>query len=325
MSASHLVPTIDISGVTDSMLVDLDHACRDHGFFLLSGHGLDELIETTWERTRAFFESPRSRKAAIMRDQENPLGYFDRELTKRRRDSKEVFDFTDPRTPRSDARNRWPAEHGDTLGFRDAMVEFYDAFSDLAAQTTALVQRSIGLDPGCDSAVLDGFRSDRTTSSVRLNHYPLGDPVPEPERSLLPALGETALGYHTDPGVLTLLLQDDTGGLQARAVDGNWVDIEPIAGTIVVNLADAMQVWTNDQYVAAVHRVVPMTRSNRFSIPYFSNPPRDAVVEPIPALATAGARYRSFTWKSYMQARTDDNFTDLGADDTQISDYLVAP
>lgn len=294
----------------------MDLACRDHGFFLLAGHGLDRVIDDTWRQARAFFESDRARKVAVMRDQDNPLGYYDRELTKRARDHKEVFDFTDPGSTKSEERNRWP---DGPAGFREAMVEFFDAFSLLAARTTSLVHRALGLDP---NSVAE-YCGDRTTSSVRLNHYPVGDPVPEDEREGLRQLGETALGHHTDPGVLTLLLQDDTGGLQARSASGDWVDIEPRPGTIVVNLADAIQVWTNDQYRAAVHRVVPMTSTDRISIPYFFNPGRHAVVQPIASLAAGAPRYHPFTWRSYMQARTDDNYEDLGADDTQISDYLV--
>lgn len=318
MDASHLVPTIDISDPDDTMLAALDLACSDHGFFLLSGHGLDDLIDATWSRTRAFFDSPRAGKVAVMRDADNPLGYYDRELTKRKRDSKEVFDFVDPVAERSAAHNRWPDEVDDTVGFHAGMVKFFDAFSDLAERTTALVHAALGL----GAAEVVDYCGDRSNSSVRLNHYPVGDPVPAGERSGLPELGETALGYHTDPGVLTLLLQDGTGGLQAQAADGSWVDIVPTPGTVVVNLADAMQVWSNDRYRAAVHRVIPMTSTDRLSIPYFLNPQRDAVIEPIAALAST-PRYRSFSWRSYMQARTDDNYTDLGADDTQITDYLL--
>ena len=65
-----------------------------------------------------------------------------------------------------------------------------------------------------------------------------------------------------------------------------------------------------------------MTATDRLSIPYFLNPQRDALIEPIAALAST-LRYRSFTWRSYMQARTDDNYADLGADDTQITDYRL--
>jgi isopenicillin N synthase-like dioxygenase len=83
-----------------------------------------------------------------------------------------------------------------------------------------------------------------------------------------------------------------------------------------------MQVWSNDRYRAAVHRVVSMTATDRLSIPYFLNPQRDALIQPIAALAPT-PRYRPFTWRSYMQARTDDNYLDLGADDTQITDYRL--
>ena len=310
------VPIIDVSRPLDVQLDALDTACRDHGFFLISGHGLDDVIDRTWDAARAFFDADRSVRLGVERDGDNPLGWYDRELTKRKRDAKEVFDFTDPAFPPADAHNRWPSG---VDGFRETMADFYDAFSDLSTTAVEIVHRALGLDPA------DGLRfgGARTNSSVRLNHYPLGDPVPAAERAGLRELGETALGYHTDPGVVTLLLQDDTGGLQTRARDGGWVDVDPIPGTVVVNLADSVQVWTNDRYRAAVHRVVPMTQRARMSIPYFLHPARDAVVEPIPELIEGAARYRAFEWRAFMRARTDDNFADLGAPDTQISDYLV--
>ncbi len=311
------VPTVDIANPSTTTLAALDAACRDHGFFFLVGHGLDELIESTWVETRRFFDSDRALRNTVARSMENPLGYFDRELTKRRRDNKEVFDFVDPSLPGLDAKNRWP----DGLpGFRDGLVQFFDAFSVVADRTLSLLHDALHLAP--ESRALTSC--SRHSSTVRLNHYPVGDPVPEGERSALPELGETALGYHTDPGVLTLLLQDDTGGLQVQSRDGRWLDIPPTPGTIVVNLGDCMQAWTNDRYRAAVHRVLPMTRQRRFSIPYFSNPLRDAVIEPIPELSKEGARYRAISWRAFIQARVDDNYTDLGAEDTQVTDFRVA-
>ena len=158
---------------------------------------------------------------------------------------------------------------------------------------------------------------------MRLNHYTVGDPVPLDERDGLAPLGDTALGFHTDPGVLTLLLQDEVGGLQARSLDGDWIDVPPTPGTVVVNLGDCMQVWTNDRYRAAVHRVLPMSSERRFSIPYFSNPPSDAIIVPIAELAGAAPLYRSFPWREFSAARGYDNFTDLGIDDAQISDHRI--
>jgi len=310
------VPVVDLSNPSATSLAALDAACRDHGFFLLSGHGLDALIERTWRETARFFDADRALRQAIVRDKDNPLGWFDRELTKRRRDQKEVFDFVDPAMPGLDRKNRWPEN---LPGFRDSMVSFFDAFSVLADRTLALLYQTLDLSERGRAQIV----SDRRSSTVRLNHYPLVDPVPDSEREGLPDLGETALGYHTDPGVLTLLLQDDTGGLQTQSARDGWIDVAPTRGTVVVNLGDCMQSWTNDRWRAAVHRVVPMTRKRRFSIPYFSNPHRDAVIEPVAELCARGPRYRAVAWRTFIRARTDDNFTDLGADDTQMAHYRI--
>lgn len=315
MSSSPQVPVIDLSAPSAHAIAALDDACRQHGFFLISGHGADDLIERTWAEAERFFDAGAEVTEPLRRTEDNPLGYFDRELTKRKRDHKQVFDFTDPTTPAREAYNRWPAN---LPGFRDAMVEFHIEFTSLAHRTLALLHDVLGL--GAESQAKMSFNS--INSPVRLNHYPVGDPVPEAERDGLIELGETALGYHTDPGTITLLLQDDTGGLQTQDRDGTWIDVPPEPGTIVVNLADAVQVQTNDRWRAAVHRVVPMTTDRRFSIPYFANPSRHALIEPLPELA-ADPLYRSFDWTEFMAARTADNFKDLGTEDAQITDYLL--
>lgn len=310
------VPVVDVSSPSTTSLDALDSACHDHGFFLLSGHGLDDLIAHTWEETASFFDADRSVHESIMRDRDNPLGYFDRELTKRKRDHKQVFDFVDPTSPPHDARNRWPADQPE---FRNSMVALYDAFDDLATKALSLIHQLLDLGPESRRQVV----GDRRGSMIRLNHYTVGDPVPESERDGLAELGDTALGYHTDPGVLTVLLQDDTGGLQAESLEHGWIDVPPVPGTIVLNLGDCMQAWTNDRYRAAVHRVLPMTSSRRFSIPYFLNPPRDSVIAPVPELCGTGARYRAFAWREFMDARAYDNFADTGADDAQVTDYRL--
>lgn len=294
-------------------MAELDAACRDHGFFLLIGHGLDDLIADTWVETERFFDAPRSVRTAIMRNEQNPLGWFDRELTKRVRDHKEVFDFVDPSV--GDAMNRWP----DLPGFRDAMVRHFEAMSVLAQRTLGLLHSALGL----SSSPSDALTCARQGSTVRLNLYTIGDPVPDDERDGLAALGEVALGHHTDPGTLTLLLQDSTGGLQTLSNDAGWIDVPPEPGTVVVNLGDCTQAWTNDRYRAAVHRVTPMTKHRRFSIPYFANPPRESIIEPLPELSIEGPNYRPFAWREFMAARAYDNFADLGTEDTQVTDFRI--
>ena len=130
--------TVDISNPNAISIEALDAACRDHGFFLLSGHGLDDLITRTWNETARFFDCERAIKDEIARDLDNPMGYFDRELTKRKRDNKEVFDFLDPTVPAIDARNRWPR---DIPGFRETMTELFDEFSALADRTMRLIHQ----------------------------------------------------------------------------------------------------------------------------------------------------------------------------------------
>ena len=309
------VPTVNLRDPSSTSLAELDRACREHGFFLVTGHRLDDLIEKTWEQTRRFFTADPHVRRRITRSEDNPLGYFDRELTKRRRDHKEVFDFIDPELPVQSRLNRWPGLEG----FEEGMTEFFAAMAGLADEVARLVHRALELSEGS----LAAFCGTRSTSTVRLNHYPVGDPVTESERGGLADLGEHALGDHTDPGVLTLLLQDDTGGLQAATRAGGWIDVPARPGTIVVNLGDVMQVWTNDRYRAAIHRVVPMTGQSRFSIPFFSNPARDVVVEPVEELSGGTPRYRPFPWRELMKGRVDDNYRDLGTDDIQISRFRV--
>jgi isopenicillin N synthase-like dioxygenase len=311
------VPTVDLSNPTALSLEALDAACRDHGFFLLEGHGLDALIERTWELTRHFFASKRALKFELMRKEGLPTGYYDRELTKRLRDRKEVFDLLSPELPDTINPNVWP---GWLPEFQETITEYFDAMGEAAEKTVQLVLSALKL----SGDVAAGHHGSALGSLLRLNHYTIGDPAPEPDRETLAPLGDLALGPHTDPGVLTLLLQDQTGGLQTESREEGWIDVPPSPGTIVVNLGDSLQVWTNDKYRAAVHRVTPMTDSDRYSIPFFLHPSFDAVIEPIPELCEGAPRYRPFTWREFGIGRANDNYADLGTDDIQISNSRVA-
>jgi isopenicillin N synthase-like dioxygenase len=313
------VPTIDlVSAEKDlAILKPLDQACRDHGFFLLKNHGMDVEIEDMWRHSEKFFSSDALEKRRILRTRDKPLGYYDRELTKRKRDLKEVFDYMLPRDDRDDL-NQWPQSDPE---FKEVMIDFFHAATFVAERTLKLIYRALSK---CEVELSALPRGDGQTSNVRLNCYPLGDPLAENERSGIADLGDMALHHHTDPGVLTLLLQDMTGGLQALSGSDGWIDVPPEEGTIVINLGDAIQVWSNDNYKSAVHRVVPMKASTRYSTPYFYSPTRDAILEPLQALNVGDPLYRSFSWREYIQGRIDDNYADPGEDDIQISRFKLA-
>lgn len=313
------VPTLDFAELkagNKHALAELDQACRDHGFFLLKNHGLD--VDMMWRATEAFFALPRSAKLALMRTETNPLGYYDRELTKQKRDLKEVFDFKAGgyKSKNNAIRSQWPAELPE---FKSAMTEYFASCTALAAETTKLVYQCLGLSPDR----VDEDYGEQHTSSMRLNYYPETDPLDDTEQTQVNPLGDMALHHHTDPGTVTLLVQDDTGGLQALSNEDGWIDVHPVPGTIVVNLGDTLQVQTNDVYKAAVHRVLPMTHKGRYSTPYFFQPRNNALIEPL-ELTGETPKYEAFQWRDYIRARVADNFTDLGEDDIQIARYKIA-
>ena len=308
------VPIIDLEkSVNDQHQVSLlDIACRDHGFFFIINHGMQKEINEMWKESKRFFELSREEKLKIIRNSENPLGFYDRELTKRKRDLKEVFDFMRPRKDSKDY-NQWPKNEK----FQKTMLSYFEKASDVASKTLNLVFQSLL------NNSLDFPKGDKRTSTVRLNYYPINDPLNLEEKNKTLALGDMALHHHTDPGILTLLLQDMSGGLQTFSKKDGWIDVPPEKNTIVVNLGDAMQVWTNDIYIAAIHRVKTRVSSPRYSTPYFFNPNNDTTIKPLDELSENKPKFKPFTWKEYIQGRVNDNYSDIGEEDIQINRFRL--
>lgn len=322
------VPTIDFAKYREGHFnsddrIELTSACEDMGFFLLKGHGLDELITEVFLESESFFSESKDYKQRVRRDEENPLGYFDRELTKRKRDQKEVFDFRvgGYQSNKSNRTTRWP-ENRD--GFKDCLARFFDSFTALSEEVMEMIFASMGMEAAESRKLVAACFGPEHSSAARLNYYPAVDPVPETEREAVTPLGDMALHHHTDPGAITLLLQDDHGGLQAHSTEHGWRDVEPQAGTIVVNIGDVMQVWTNDRCKSGIHRVLPIASGRgRYSTPFFYQPRFDAVIKPW-SNENEPTKYRSFLWKEFIRGRVADNFADYGDDDIQVDKYRVA-
>ena len=252
------VPVIDL---TDGDEGAVGAACHDWGFFQIVRHGIPAgLIEQVFDQSRRFFALPLADKRAVLRSQDNPRGYYDRELTKNARDLKEVFDFgLEPHPELAsdhplnrlpvDGHNQWPTG---LPGFKETMTDYLRACEALGHR----LLESFCLGIGAPHDRLRPYFGADHTSFARLNHYPLDDPL-EPEQAAgTTALGDMALHHHSDAGVLTILLQDEVGGLQVFT-HGAWLDIAPLPGALVINVGDMMQVWSNDRYPAALHRVRP--------------------------------------------------------------------
>ena len=334
MTAVRRIPIIDISSLdTDSAdrpsVIDLiAAAARDWGFFQITGHGVSHrLIGQVSGEARAFFALSLETKRGVARTRETTRGYYDRELTKNRRDLKEVFDFGvesdarlledgSHRRPSVDGVNRWPDNRP---RFRRTMLEYQRACERLSLALVRALCAGLGVH---DEALVPHF-SPTHTGFTRLNYYPLDDPL-EPETAVtVTDLGDMALHHHSDAGALTVLLQDDVGGLQVGAPDvEGWIDVTPTDRALVINLGDMMQIWSNDRYRAALHRVRPITDRPRYSMPFFFNPAYDTKVAPLVATPAKPAKYRPVNWGDFRQARADGDFADYGHE-IQIADFRL--
>ncbi len=323
------LPIIDLARPDNEVVDAVAEAAREFGFFQVINHGIEAaLIAEMWSQTRAFFAQSTEVKRSLLRTKENSRGYYDRELTKRKRDLKQVFDLGHVPYPdlpaddptnfhRVDGINQWPT---DLPGFQPTMLAWLDACETLSMRLVGVFSLALG-EPR--EVLQRHFARAEHTSAMRLNHYPLGDVLSEAEAADETPLGDMALHHHSDAGALTVLMQDDVGGLQVEHA-GEWIDVEPIAGALVINTGDMMQVWSNDRFVAALHRVAPRVSRERYSIPYFFNPSYDCDYAPLPGSIAPGdeAHYRSINWGDFRQGRADGDFADYGTE-IQISQFRL--
>jgi isopenicillin N synthase-like dioxygenase len=163
--------------------------------------------------------------------------------------------------------NRWPE---DLPGFKADILAYVDSVDALARRLTRAVALAFDLPE-------DWFDPHfaKPTTWLRLLHYPPQPPDDDAQFGSAP---------HTDYGFLTLLAQDETGGLEVRGRDGEWIAATPIPDTFVVNVADILMRWTDGVLRSTPHRVRNLSGADRYSIPYFFDPSMDCVVERLPGI-----------------------------------------
>ena len=300
------VPVIDIAPFRDgdaagkaAVARQVGQACRDIGFLIISGHGIDPaLIERTDAVSRKFFDLPLEDKMAVVRPaMDVTRGYIPIETEavaasrgeKTAGDLNESFmigpvdvDPSDPYYTRPEAGkhfhpNLWPAAPD---GLRETYTAYYRAMGDLAAQLMRIFALALEL----PETFFDD-KIDRHISRLRIRNYP--------EQATPPKPGQLRAGAHSDYGSLTILKAEaNPGGLQVFNKEGEWVDVPIMEGTYIVNLGELMARWTNDVWVSTLHRVVnpPAEHalgSRRQSIIFFHNPNYDADITCIPSCAGA--------------------------------------
>jgi isopenicillin N synthase-like dioxygenase len=153
--------------------------------------------------------------------------------------------------------NQWPAEEGAVSGFKGQMTDFFDQCKALYVE----VMRAIAVGMGLDEAHFDDY-VDVGDNTLRLLHYP---EVKTEVFKINP--GQVRAGAHSDYGAITLLFQDNRGGLQVKSPSGQYVDATPIEGTVVVNAGDLLARWSNDTIKSTIHRVVEPPRKDGETYP----------------------------------------------------------
>ena len=281
--AFHGIPLVSLTGWTAPGADRADFAdrlrsvCHEVGFFQLVDHGVSQqFVDDYFEALQRFFALPFETKARIDKVNSPWFRGWERlgaELTDNAVDHREQIDvWTDlPPAPRDaqppyarlEGPNQW-LDEATLPGFRALVERFQTEMGRVADELMAAMSLGLGLSPDH----LDGVFGERRSSLVKLIHYPA-----------TPA-GGAGVNAHHDTGFLTLLWQQGVSGLQALNQDGEWVDVPPTPGAIVVNLGEILQSMTGNYFVATSHRVI--AHEERYSSAYFHGPDLRTVLDPLP-------------------------------------------
>lgn len=254
----------------------VDKALGGSGFMYVRGHGLDPaVLERAFAISRRFFALPDSRKTQFRYGSvEANFGFQGIEVEsldpRSKPDLKESFTMRNARAWASQM-DRWPDAE-----FRDMALAFYDVCFAAAYRILRILAATLQLPR-------DFFAERHLGENVTLRflHYPANLPVRSGD--------QLGAGAHTDYGSITLLFQDDVGGLELRNADGTWRFAPPVKDAIVINTGDLMERWTNGRFRSTVHRVRPITGDrDRYSIAFFVDPDSAVRVECIPSCLAPG-------------------------------------
>ena len=278
-----MIPIIDVAPLVHDtedqswVAKEIGRACREYGFFYVVGHGVDpSLVKDLEHASHRFFGQPESAKQeiAMSRGGKAWRGYFPvgGELTSGKPDQKEGIYFgaelgTDhPRvragTPMHGA-NLFPA-HPPEL--RPLVLTYMDALTRLGHALMTGISLSLGLEAS--------YFSSRYTAHPLILFRIFNYPPAEPGEDLY------GVGEHTDYGLLTILKQDMSGGLEIR-MGSEWIDAPPVPDSFVCNIGDMLDRMTGGRYLSTPHRVRNPAKHDRVSFAFFFDPDFEATVEPI--------------------------------------------
>lgn len=282
------VELIDLAGISSAdpaarraLVRRIADSTRALGFFSIVNHGIpQETIDGVFEAAKTFFALPLEERMTIsLTKSMNYRGYLpmkimgsDPTIKGNLHESFHMYNDMRPDDPDVLAGkplhdvNVWPEAYP---AFRPIMLDYYARLTSLGLEL--LRAFAVGLDLPEDTFTRHYAR--QPMSSLKLMHYPPQDPSD---------LGDN-LGTrpHTDPGAVTIVAQDDVGGLEVLAPSGEWLSVPPIRGAFVVNIGEMMKIWTDGIFPATPHRVINRFGQDRYSVPYFANPDWDTIITPL--------------------------------------------
>lgn len=279
-TAGHSLPVLDLFAAEGpgraGFLAQLRAAARDVGFFYVTGHGVPaELENAVRAEARRFFALPEAEKLSVeMIHSPHFRGYTraGRELTRGQPDWREQFDIhaERPALPRRPGAPAWTRLQGPNLwpaaqpSLRPVLLEWQAALTVLGRRLLRGFAEALEQKPDA----FDTLLGDAPNQTIKIIRYP----------GRTEGASDQGVGAHKDSGLLTLLLQDDAGGLQVQGAEG-WIDATPLPGSFVVNIGELLEMASNGYLRATTHRVVsPPAGRERLSVAFFLGARLDATV-----------------------------------------------
>lgn len=281
------IPIIDFTNWDDPDVQDsIFDAATKWGFFQIVNHGIPfKVLDDLKASVHRFFELPVEEKKYV---KENSPPEVVRLATSFSPHAESVLEWKDVMqlvyAEEEKIHAHWPPI------CKDQALEYMKHAEVLIKKLLKVLLKKLNVKE------LDKAREHTLMGAMILafNYYPA---CPDPE-------AVAGVGPHSDISSMTVLLQDDIGGLYVRDRDGDsWIHVPPVEGALVINIGDVLQIMSNEKYKSIEHRVVANRSKTRISIPIFVNPAPDALIGPLQEVLENGhePKYKQVLYSDYFK------------------------